>query len=182
MLWPPSRRVVFTEEAKELVRKPLGRLIAGADHDEVALKVKELLEEQDPPIIVVVGDRVSEKLHNLGVPAKIYIVDGKVERKTREIPRLKVEAVERAENPAGEISPEAAEKLHELINSPAPGPIMLLVDGEEDLLALAAILSSPDGAAVVYGQPGVGVVVALVDGKLKKRMMSIVEGLLKRAP
>ncbi len=35
---------------------------------------------------------------------------------------------------------------------------MIEVTGEEDLAALPAIVAAPDGASVVYGQPGDGMV------------------------
>jgi uncharacterized protein (UPF0218 family) len=45
-----------------------------------------------------------------------------------------------------------------------------VVDGEEDLLTLPAILYAPDGAFVVYGQPYVGVVVAEATKTMKEQV------------
>jgi len=41
------------------------------------------------------------------------------------------------------------------------------VDGEEDLLAIPAILESPDNALIVYGQPSQGVVVVTASSEVK---------------
>jgi uncharacterized protein (UPF0218 family) len=38
-----------------------------------------------------------------------------------------------------------------------------VVDGEEDLAVVPLALAAPDGAALVYGQPGAGVVVSIID-------------------
>ena len=41
------------------------------------------------------------------------------------------------------------------------------MDGEEDLLAIPAILESPDNALIVYGQPSQGVVVVTASSEVK---------------
>ncbi len=43
--------------------------------------------------------------------------------------------------------------------------LILLVDGEEDLLTLVAVLYAPENALVVYGQPNQGIVVVRVTSK-----------------
>ena len=50
-----------------------------------------------------------------------------------------------------------------------PGSVLVRVDGEEDLAALPAVLVAPDGAAVVYGQPGEGMVLVTVDEARRDR-------------
>jgi uncharacterized protein (UPF0218 family) len=52
---------------------------------------------------------------------------------------------------------------------------VIFVDGEEDLLAIPAILESPDNAFIVYGQPSQGLVVVTASPVTKhevKEMMS----------
>ena len=49
------------------------------------------------------------------------------------------------------------------------------MDGEEDLLALAAVLFAPFGSMVVYGQPKQGIVVIDVTEDSKRRIHDIVE-------
>ena len=44
----------------------------------------------------------------------------------------------------------------------------LLVDGEEDILTLAAILSAPDHSIIIYGQPREGSVIVKVEDKVRK--------------
>lgn len=53
---------------------------------------------------------------------------------------------------------------------------LIIIKGEEDLLALPAILFAPLGAVVLYGQWGLGVVMVEVTEKTKE----IVRNLLKR--
>jgi len=54
--------------------------------------------------------------------------------------------------------------------------IKIIVEGEEDLATLPAILYSPPGSAVVYGQPNEGSV--LVDVTAEKKLH--IEELMKR--
>jgi uncharacterized protein (UPF0218 family) len=62
----------------------------------------------------------------------------------------------RAKNPAGGITIEA---WHAIKRALGDREAVVVVDGEEDLLALPAIVESPDNAFVVYGQPSQGLVV-----------------------
>jgi uncharacterized protein (UPF0218 family) len=39
----------------------------------------------------------------------------------------------------------------------------VVVDGEEDLATLPALVAAPTGASIVYGQPGEGMVLVEVD-------------------
>jgi uncharacterized protein (UPF0218 family) len=52
---------------------------------------------------------------------------------------------------------------------------LLVVDGEEDLAALPAIAAAPDGATVLYGQPGEGVVDVTADSDVRERVVALVE-------
>jgi hypothetical protein len=52
---------------------------------------------------------------------------------------------------------------------------LVRVDGEEDLAALPAIAAAPDGASVLYGQPGEGVVHVTVDDDVRDRVRSLLD-------
>jgi uncharacterized protein (UPF0218 family) len=87
------------------------------------------------------------------------------------------EHIFRTRNPAGRIEAEAWQVIEEAIRV---GSSVVLVDGEEDLLTLPAVLSSPDTSIVVYGQPNVGIVAIRVSPEKKKEITRIVE-LMERA-
>ena len=53
------------------------------------------------------------------------------------------------------------------------GRSAVIVDGEEDLLALVAISVAPDGSLVVYGQPNEGLVLVPVTSQKKKEIADI---------
>jgi GTP-dependent dephospho-CoA kinase len=59
-------------------------------------------------------------------------------------------------NPAGMISREAVQVLQSALETPSP--VMVIVEGEEDMLALPLFTMAPKGSAVLYGQPLEGIV------------------------
>ena len=172
--WPPRYRLIFPENAKRLLKKPAGKLIPG-DPDQVMEKVKRLIEADHPPLVIAVGDYTSAKLREHGARVNIYIIDGRVERRPCPIFDASGLRVIECMNEPGTICPEAASKLHELLTKPSIREVILLVRGEEDLLTLAAIISAPEGSAIIYGQPGAGSVYVKVDKASKKKALEIIK-------
>jgi hypothetical protein len=69
-------------------------------------------------------------------------------------------------NPAGTVSDRLLADAAGLVREGGA----VLIEGEEDLTALAFVLSAGENDLVVYGQPDEGVVVVRPDAKLKKRI------------
>jgi uncharacterized protein (UPF0218 family) len=172
--WPPRHRLIFSEDVKRLLKEPAGRLISG-DPDQVIKEVKRLIEVDNPPLVIAVGDYTSAKLREYGARVNIYIIDGRVERRPCQIFNTSGLRVIECINEPGTICPEAALKLHELLAEPNIKDTVLLVRGEEDLLTLATIISAPEGSVIIYGQPRAGSVYVKVDKALKRRALEIVK-------
>jgi uncharacterized protein (UPF0218 family) len=49
------------------------------------------------------------------------------------------------------------------------------VEGEEDLAAILAILMAPEGAKVLYGMPGQGMVVVTVDPESRGKARALLD-------
>jgi uncharacterized protein (UPF0218 family) len=77
------------------------------------------------------------------------------------------------ENPAGTLTEELLDALVAAIDAPAE--TVLVVEGEEDLAALPAVVAAPDGASVVYGQPDEGMVHVLVDEDVRADALALLE-------
>jgi len=171
-----EEEIIFDEEAKEKVRKPLGRLFVGKS-PETTERLAEYIRERKPTMLIVVGDFSAKELGRIGIHADIYVVDGRVERKPSE--RFTDESAFRVftKNPAGTISADAANALKEAIHSGKR--TVVYVDGEEDLLTLPAIVLAPLGSMVVYGQPGVGVVAVDVTEDKKREICTILRSIKK---
>ena len=73
------------------------------------------------------------------------------------------------------MNPEAVAKLHKLLQERDLRDIALLVEGEEDILTLAAILSAPDRSIIIYGQPKEGSVIVKVEEDSRKLARKILK-------
>jgi hypothetical protein len=136
-------------------------------------KLKRIVDETKPAKIIAVGDRVSENLIKSGLLPDVAIVDSKIMRKSVEPLKFDAEKTFNIINPAGTITDEAYQTVGKAVN--LAGRTKVLVDGEEDLLTLAAVLSAPDGSIVVYGQPRTGIVVVSVSEDTKIKFRKIVD-------
>lgn len=143
--------------------KPYGTLLTG-DLDSNVKLVLGLANKKRPPKIVVVGDYVLTGFINRGYVPNLAIYDKKSKRAPFPIT---LEPTEVVKNPPGHISDEAILTIKRLLSS--PGPSILYVEGEEDLLSLPVILHSPDGSFVIYGIPGKGMALVMVNKEIKKK-------------
>lgn len=140
------------DEVRPLLKRPLGKLFPNVT------AAIERLRQLHPPKLIAVGDVVTAELLEAGLRPDVAVVDMKVmrlpadEKIKRAVETFEAKVV-RVKNQAGTITPELREALET-----AKPPLKILVEGEEDLATLPAVLSAPLGSAVVYGQPGEGLV------------------------
>jgi GTP-dependent dephospho-CoA kinase len=146
----------------------LPRALRGELLGSIFTDAERLLESADEPLVAV-GDVVTYHLESVGVTPDVALVDGitKRERVGPEVRNAVSDDARRitVENPAGVLTDDLLRALVEAVESPAP--TVLVVDGEEDLAALPAVLAVPIGASVVYGQPDEGMVLARVTPELQ---------------
>ncbi|WP_247731155.1 GTP-dependent dephospho-CoA kinase family protein [Halovivax limisalsi] len=124
--------------------------------------------------LVTVGDVVTYHVLEAGRRPDVALVDGITERAAVDAAvRETVTAGETVDvaNPQGTITAALAHELVAAIDDPEP--VTILVDGEEDLAVLPAIVTAPEGASVVYGQPGEGMVHAVVTDELRAEIRSL---------
>jgi uncharacterized protein (UPF0218 family) len=136
-------------------------------------RLKKIVDETKPAKIIAVGDRVSENLIKSSLLPDTVIVDNKIMRKPVASLKFDAEKTFNVINPAGTITDEAYQTVGKAVNF--NGRTKVLVDGEEDLLTLVAVLSAPDGSIVVYGQPRTGIVIVSVSEDTKKKFRKIVD-------
>ena len=158
--------VVYTlkEEMRVKFKEPFGTLIEGS-FDETMNKLKSMIKQLIPSRIISVGDVVSLNLHEYGFNPQLSIIDNKSLR-TQIMPEKTVaEKTIHVINPPGTITKEAVATIKEALERNEH--IHIVVEGEEDLLLLIAVLYASEGDFVVYGQPHVGIVVLKVSGEKK---------------
>lgn len=152
--------------------RPLGDLLAGSQQETPHL-LKERLRVEPPTCLVAVGDQVTRTVLSLGVKAKLYVVDGKTKRSRVAMVSVPDAKILRVENPPGYLGEEALAAVEEAFRGEES--VLITVEGEEDLLTLAAILYAPEGALVIYGQPDEGLVAVRVDKERRRFAEKIFE-------
>ncbi|MCX8170823.1 MAG: GTP-dependent dephospho-CoA kinase family protein [Candidatus Bathyarchaeota archaeon] len=164
--------LLLPQNLRSQLKSPLGLLIRGSV-DETMVKLREFVDSMKPKKIISVGDVVSENMLKKGLKVDVFIVDNKSMRRPVKPLHFKASKNLTLINPAGTITKEAWRIIGEAINS---GELTkVLVDGEEDLLTIVAVLLAPENSIVVYGQPDEGIVVVKVDEKSKKIMREILD-------
>lgn len=141
--------------------------------------LRALVDKERPTKIVTVGDRVSKDLTDSSIAPDVMIVDNKIMRKKIPFTVSSVGQTVDVRNPAGTITQEAWSAIEKAIEGPDRTKIVVL--GEEDLLALVAVLASPVNSFVIYGQPKEGVVVVKVTSESKQKVKRIL-GKMKKQP
>ncbi len=170
----PRHALILKKELQQELRNPLGTLIKGTPQ-QTGRQLKELVKKEKAPCIISVGDIVSKALLELGIKPHIMIIDGKAMRK--QIQLLEVEAKNRIllKNPAGMLTPLTWVAIAEALRRKTP--TLVMVEGEEDLLTLVAVLEAPENALVAYGLPNEGVVVVKADATAKRKANLIIEAM-----
>jgi len=153
--------VVISEEVKLRLKKPLGRLYP--DYS--------FLEELKGKRLISIGDASTLALLDHGIIPHLAVFDFRIKRKKiseRQKEKLlsPFTIVRKYKNPKGTVSGRLLKNAKKLIREGGA----VLIDGEEDLLALAFILNSSENDAVVYGQPDEGMVLVLPDSEIKNKI------------
>jgi uncharacterized protein (UPF0218 family) len=133
-------------------------------------KLRALIQQNKPPKVTTVGDIVSRETLTSGIQVDLRILDQMTLRQRISPIEIKAERVYRVRNPAGVVTKEAWDAIKEALQH---REVVIFVDGEEDLLAIPAILESPDKAFIVYGQPSQGVVVVTASPDIKHEVREV---------
>ena len=155
---PETLRVELKDPLGEIYTDPDALLAAVDEHAEATATA----DASPSPRLLTVGDVVTATLADAGRQPDIAVIDGRTEREPVD-PAVEATLADFAgrrlsvTNPPATISESLLTTLREAATD-TEYPVTISVDGEEGLAALPAILALPDGASVVYGQPGEGMV------------------------
>jgi cytidyltransferase-like protein len=159
--------LTLPDSLRPTLQEPIGEVIATTD--EVVRLVKEKTH------VIAVGDIIVQELKKDGVVPAISVIDFKTRR--HEIDHeMPADALE-AHNAPGTVNQEAVNAFTNALKHflETKSAQTIVIDGEEDLLALPAILLSPLGSVVLYGQFDRGVVVNYVTEELKQKINGLVQ-------
>jgi hypothetical protein len=163
-----------TPEMREKFKEPFGLLLRGT-FSETTKQLTSVVNREMPSKVIAVGDIVSKNLHEHGIDVHLSITDDKSLRRRIQPVVLEAKKVLHVKNPRGTITEEAITAVREALRSKEHTHI--LVDGEEDLLTLIAVLYAPEDAVVVYGQPYEGVVVVKVTAAKRSEAEKLLEAM-----
>ena len=165
-------------EMREELKQPLGELITESPTKSLLKRI----ECKKPRLTIFVGDYCVQEAIKSGYIPDISIIDGKNLRKKFEIILIPNAKVIKTKNPPAMVTAESwtmiAEQIGKQIYSSdnkSKEPIVLFIDGEEDLLVLPAVIESPEGAFIIYGQPHEGVVLIKVTANVKFKFRKLIE-------
>jgi len=164
----------LTPQLRKKLKKPLGTLFQGALEETMKI-LETLIEKEKPAKVVTVGDKVSQDLTDHHILPDVLIVDNKIMRKKISPISATADRVVNVKNPAGTITEEAWLAIEKAMEDSRRTKIV--VDGEEDLLTLVAILTAPENSLVLYGQPRKRVVVVKATVEIKQKVQKIVEAM-----
>jgi len=141
------------DEYRSVLRVPLG--VALFKPPEVSAEIiSELVRLLEPPLLVTVGDFVTANLVRAGLEPHVAVVDLRTRREGFAGLASAAAGRERlrCSNPPGTLTEEAVEAVRGAVARALSGArTLVVVDGEEDLLALPALALAPAGSLVVYG-------------------------------
>ncbi len=169
----PEELLTLPEELRGELKEPLGPIYTDTEG---------LLAAAGEPVVAV-GDIVTYHLLEASHTPAVALIDERTKREAVDSEVTKVVVGDNGAptfderiavaNPAATLTAELLSALRAAVASDAT--TLLVVDGEEDLAALPAILSAPEGASVVYGQPEEGMVLVTADEPARDRARSLLE-------
>ncbi|MDF1557070.1 MAG: DUF359 domain-containing protein [ANME-2 cluster archaeon] len=163
------------DSMRQEMRKRFGVLYSG---DEMQTTKQMLAEMGNPAKLIAVGDISTFNLLQCNTVPDISVVDEKTHRVQADCEivrgiRHSDFRIMRVNNPAGCVTSELVSALTQALE--ADEPVQIMVDGEEDLAALPAIVLAPPSSVVIYGLPDKGGIMVKVTHDIKAQMCSMLE-------
>ena len=147
----------------QMLKEPFGKLLPGSPAKTMS-ELNAIIRQTIPRRVAAVGDVVSRETLVAGIRVDLRILDHISMRRPTSAFNLKVKKTYHVKNPAGVITLEAWETIKRAMKDE---DALIVVEGEEDLLALPCIVESPSNSLVLYGQPSKGLVVVDTNTKVK---------------
>ncbi len=164
------------QSLRPILAKGVGKVVKGSKPEETSAKLVNELRKCIH--IVAVGDVVCTSLLNMNRVPDICVVDGKTKRGPYRLPsdilKTSFNAIMRVRNPASHITEEAFQALENAWRYvKSDRKTLIVVEGEEDMLALAASAIMDPGSCILYGVPDIGVSVIMLDEALKNEAVGL---------
>ncbi|HUD19955.1 MAG TPA: pantetheine-phosphate adenylyltransferase [Patescibacteria group bacterium] len=144
-------RLLLPDSLRPELQRPLGKILESSGIKQAVLKNRD-------NVVIAVGDVTTETVFLCGVKPALAIIDLQVERKPYQpfesFKFPKEYTIVRVKSGPGYIAKAAIEAVEAWASGIRERKrIVLVIDGEEDLLTLPVIVHAPIGSIVYYGHP-----------------------------
>jgi len=174
-LFEGKDELILPKHLREEMREPVGKVVN--DVQDIKTRISE------SQLLISVGDIVSKSLTDIECVPDIQIIDFKSRRHELDeeihVKNSDSDGYKKYKNKAGSIQKEVVQAYKETIESIIENKEkkIIVIDGEEDLLALPSILFAPINSLVCYGHFDLNAVI-LIEANEKNK--EIVYNLLKQ--
>lgn len=163
----------------DTMRSEMRRQFGILYHGDGKRTIEKILHDIDSPAnLITVGDISTFNVLQCNTIPDISIIDEKTHRKPTDSNIIKgiryyTFKMMYVNNPSGCVTSELVCAISEAIS--INEPVQIMVNGEEDLAALPAILLAPISSVVIYGLPDEGAIVVTVTPDIKVRICDMME-------
>jgi len=177
-----EKNLILPDNQRQYFKKPLGKLMKAdiSSLSWLALLAKQEINKKPTPMVITVGDIVTQSFLQAGVNFHLSIIDhysrrvklnNNFNRRLIDESGFCLRAVNKAGGLSASLTKTIKQCLSEIVFENKHG--ILEVEGEEDLTVLPAILLSPLRSLVFYGQPNQGIVMVRVTEKIKQKVYEL---------
>jgi len=182
-LFSSSKPLKLPPNLKPSLQQPFDTLLKGSQNHLgwAGLKAQTIIRSTKPTFTIAVGDIAVLTFLKQRLPLNLAVIDLKTQRQTVfKHPRhlgLDTLRIHKVSNPASHLTPDLINALQLSFSSLLSSPNTthtILVNGEEDLAVIPAILLSPLNSAIFYGQPHCGLVYIKVTETTKRKAHALI--------
>lgn len=170
-----GKRFCLPDAMRSEMRKPFGVLYRGEGKD----TARQMLADMGRPAkLIAIGDISTFNLIKYGTVPDISVIDTKTQREPAAVDIIKVIRHSNfrdvnVKNPPGFVESELVSALSDAMD--ADVAVQIIVNGEEDLAALPAIVLAPVSSVVIYGLPDEGGIMVTVTPGIKELIYGMLD-------
>ena len=169
-----KKTLFLPKNLRKQLRKPLGKVLKNTG------QVLKFFRQSKPIMTLAIGDIISQELEQNKFVPDVKIIDFRSRRhslySSTEVEKNSSRRA-RTVNTSGTINPKSVKAINLAIkkNLSTKKPQTVIVFGEEDLLALPAIVLSPLNSLVLYGQWHLGVIAIQTTEETKEKTTKLLK-------
>lgn len=170
-----ANKFVLPDQLRDKIAEPQGKIISEKDLSQLNLT--------NYSRVITVGDIVTKTFVKHKLRFNLAVVDLKANRKKvfKSIIDLGISTPNKltvVKNRRGTVSKSLTRAIRDMLINNFEGAVIRVI-GEEDLAVIPAVILSPLGSIIFYGQRSEGIVLIKVEEKTKEKFLKIIDGFKK---